>query len=191
MFIIGMNAQERREIMSAVSQRFTVIDPYLTEQSRRIWAAAEATAIGTHGNAIVAEATGISRTTITKARAECQQATEPPAARNVTQVGDANLWRQRIPRCSPTSTNSSTQIPVGILSRRCAGLVRVRITWRRRCDNRVMRSVNERCTGCCSNWVTRCRAIARPRKGRIILIVTPSFSSSTARCSAFSGRGNR
>ena len=67
--------------MSAVSQRFTVIDPYLTEQSRRIWAAAEATAIGTHGNAIVAEATGISRTTITKARAECQQATEPPAVR--------------------------------------------------------------------------------------------------------------
>jgi transposase len=79
--ILGMNLQERREILSAVSQRFTVVDPYLTEQSRRIWAAAEAVAIGPHGNAIVAEATGISRTTITKARAECQRATDSPSAR--------------------------------------------------------------------------------------------------------------
>jgi transposase len=76
-----MNPQERHEILAAVSRRFTVVDPYLTEHSRRIWAAAEAAAIGPHGNAIVAEATGISRTTITKARAEVQQATEPPSAR--------------------------------------------------------------------------------------------------------------
>jgi transposase len=76
-----MNPQERRELLSAVSQRFTVVDPYLTEQSRRMWAAAEAAAIGPHGNAIVAKATGMSRTTITKARAECQQTAVPPFAR--------------------------------------------------------------------------------------------------------------
>lgn len=76
-----MNLQKRREIVSAVSLRFLLVDPYLSEQSRRIWVAAEATAIGPHGNAIVAEATGISRTTITKARTELQQASDLPAFR--------------------------------------------------------------------------------------------------------------
>jgi len=76
-----MNPQERREILSAVRQRFTLVDPYLTEQSRRMWAAAEASTIGPHGKTIVAEATGISRTTITKARAELQQASDRPSSR--------------------------------------------------------------------------------------------------------------
>ncbi len=72
-----MNPQERREILAAVRQRFTWVDPFLNEQSRRIWAAAEAAAIGTHGNAIVAQATGMSRTTITKARSELQASADP------------------------------------------------------------------------------------------------------------------
>jgi transposase len=76
-----MNRQERREILSAVRQRFTTVDPYLTEQSRRVWAAAEAVAIGTRGNAIVAEATGISRTTIRKARAALGPPGPPPSER--------------------------------------------------------------------------------------------------------------
>jgi transposase len=76
-----MNRQERREILSAVSQRFTLVDPYLTEPSRRVWAAAEALAIGPHGNAIVAEATGISRTTIRKARVALAQASPAPFQR--------------------------------------------------------------------------------------------------------------
>ena len=76
-----MTSQERREIVSAVSQRFLLVDPYLTEQTRRVWAAAEAATIEPHGNAIVAQATGMSRTTITKARAEFQQAADPPSPR--------------------------------------------------------------------------------------------------------------
>jgi transposase len=76
-----MTPRERHEILSAVNQRFTLVDPYLTELSRRIWAAAEAATIGPHGNAIVAEATGISRTTITKARAASQEAADPPSSR--------------------------------------------------------------------------------------------------------------
>lgn len=76
-----MDLQERRGILSAVRQRFTLVDAYLTEQSRRMWAAAEASAIGPRGNALVAEATGISRTTITKAREELQQTPESPSGR--------------------------------------------------------------------------------------------------------------
>src|SRR5437870_3091371 len=79
--IIGMNVQERGGICAAVAQRFALVDPFLTEQSRRMWAAAEAVAIGHHGNAIVAEATGLSRTTITKARAQLAQADDSGSGR--------------------------------------------------------------------------------------------------------------
>lgn len=76
-----MTPQDRREILSAVSQRFRLVDPSLTEVSRRIWAAAEAATIGAHGNAIVAQATGISRTTITKARVETEEVADAPSPR--------------------------------------------------------------------------------------------------------------
>jgi hypothetical protein len=45
-----MNGQERGDILAAVQQRYAVVAPYLTEQSRRMWAAAEAEVIGRHGN---------------------------------------------------------------------------------------------------------------------------------------------
>ena len=74
----GMKRQERAEIVAAVYQRFMVVAPYLTEQTRRGWAAAEAQTIGDNGNTIVAEATGMSRTTIIKAQREVERATDPP-----------------------------------------------------------------------------------------------------------------
>jgi transposase len=77
----GMNRQERAEILAAVQQRFGVIAPYLTEQCRRIWAAAEAATIGPHGITIVAEATGLSRTTIHKAQQEVGEGPPTPEGR--------------------------------------------------------------------------------------------------------------
>jgi hypothetical protein len=65
-----MTPEERATFLTAVHQRYRVVAPYLTEQTRRVWAAAEAWAIGRHGNAIVSEATGLSRTTLTKAEEE-------------------------------------------------------------------------------------------------------------------------
>jgi transposase len=76
-----MNRQEREEILAAVQQRFTVVAPYLTEPSRRVWAAAEAEVIGRNGNTIVAEATGLSRTTIIKAQQELGGASPPTPER--------------------------------------------------------------------------------------------------------------
>lgn len=78
---VGMNWQERQEISSAVSRRFATMAPYLTEQTRRVWAAAEAAAIGPHGITMVAEATGMSRTTISKAQQECEEASSAPGER--------------------------------------------------------------------------------------------------------------
>ncbi len=76
-----MNRQEREEILAAVQQRFAVVAAYLTEQSRRVWAAAEAEVIGRYGNSIVAEATGLSRTTIIKALTELGSSSPPTPER--------------------------------------------------------------------------------------------------------------
>lgn len=43
---------------------FTALEPVLDEQARRLWAAAEAHAIGRGGISRIAEATGLSRITI-------------------------------------------------------------------------------------------------------------------------------
>ncbi len=101
-----MNPQERQEIVAAVQQRFGMVDPYLTEQSRRVWAAAEATAIGPHGNAIVAEATGLSRTTITKARVEVQR----PATRSATRQRQAGAGRKPLALADATLLEDLDQL---------------------------------------------------------------------------------
>src|ERR1700730_18058727 len=78
---VDMNWQERQEISSAVSRRFATMAPHLPEQTRRVWAAAEATTIGSHGVTIVAEATGVSRTTIRTPQEECAEAAVTPGER--------------------------------------------------------------------------------------------------------------
>jgi Rhodopirellula transposase DDE domain len=72
-----MTRVERATVLTTVQQRYQLLAPYLAEATRRLWAAAEAVAIGPHGNAIVAEATGLSRTTLTKARKELAEASAP------------------------------------------------------------------------------------------------------------------
>jgi hypothetical protein len=47
-----------------ISEKFVALEPVLDERARRLWAAAEAHAIGRGGISRVAEATGLSRITI-------------------------------------------------------------------------------------------------------------------------------
>lgn len=65
-----MENRDRGALKVQVRQRYELMAPYLNEQLRRAWAAAEALTLGRGGNAIVAEAIGISRTTLTKAKHE-------------------------------------------------------------------------------------------------------------------------
>lgn len=67
---LGMDEAERTKIVTQIQKRYEVLLPYFTEQMRRVWAAAEALAIGRGGNALVSEAIGLSRTTLTKAKQE-------------------------------------------------------------------------------------------------------------------------
>src|SRR5215472_9771561 len=59
-----MRCADRKAVLGAVRARFGRLAPFLTEQTRRFWAAAEALAMGRGGPTIVAEATGIVRATI-------------------------------------------------------------------------------------------------------------------------------
>jgi transposase len=65
-----MENHDRGVLKAQVQRRYELMAPYLNEQLRRAWAAAEALTLGRGGNAIVAEAIGISRTTLTKAKHE-------------------------------------------------------------------------------------------------------------------------
>ena len=68
-------------VMNAVTQavqgKFNVLGPLLDERTRRLWAAAEARAIGRGGITRVAEATGLSRGTVRAGVRELDSATSP------------------------------------------------------------------------------------------------------------------
>lgn len=69
-----MTSEERNALVAAVRQRYRYLAPYLTEQTRRLWAASESLTIGRHGLAIVVEATGIAAATLLKGKAALQGA---------------------------------------------------------------------------------------------------------------------
>ena len=57
--------------------KFVTVSPELNERGRRVWAAAEAVAIGYGGDALVSSATGLARETIRKGRREIARGVVP------------------------------------------------------------------------------------------------------------------
>src|SRR5512146_2297528 len=55
----------RNVTVQTIKTKYTCLEPVLDERARRLWAATEARAIGWGGISQVAEATGLSRMTIT------------------------------------------------------------------------------------------------------------------------------
>jgi DNA-binding phage protein len=74
-----MENRDREALKAQVQRRYELMTPYLNEQLRRAWAAAEALTLGRGGNTIVAEAIGISRTTLTKAKHDVLSSTTVPS----------------------------------------------------------------------------------------------------------------
>ena len=71
-----------------VHQKFLALKPILDERSRRLWAAAEATALGRGGISLVAKATGLSRTTIHQGIKELSQSTSlQPSTNRIRGIG--------------------------------------------------------------------------------------------------------
>ena len=60
-------------------KKYRIVAPTLTERSRRLWAAAEAQALGHGGVALVMRATGVSRSTVQRGLREVERdAVLPP-----------------------------------------------------------------------------------------------------------------
>ena len=62
----------------AIAEKFASLEPVLDERARRLWAAAEAHAIGRGGISRVAEATGLSRITIRSGLSELYPSSPAP-----------------------------------------------------------------------------------------------------------------
>ena len=75
-----MKRTERQAVLLAVRERYEHLGPHLAEQSRRLWAASEALAIGRGGVTLVSEATRIARATILKGQHELRQPQMLPTA---------------------------------------------------------------------------------------------------------------
>jgi hypothetical protein len=58
------------ELEAIVVEKYVAIEPVLDERGRRLWAAAQARAIGYGGESLVSAATGLSRVTIRRGREE-------------------------------------------------------------------------------------------------------------------------
>ena len=67
-------------ITQAIAAKFAMLSPLLDERARRLWAAAEARAIGRGGISHVAEATRLSRATIRAGLQELAPSVSPPAS---------------------------------------------------------------------------------------------------------------
>jgi hypothetical protein len=64
-------------IIETVRKKYQLLSPMMTERMRRHWAASEAITLQRGGITLVAEATGLSRTTITAGIRELQQSPQP------------------------------------------------------------------------------------------------------------------
>jgi len=65
------------EIVGIIAEKFAALEPVLDERARRLWAAAEARAIGRGGISRVSEATGLSRITIRSGLSELNPSSPP------------------------------------------------------------------------------------------------------------------
>lgn len=61
---------------AVIVAKYSTVSPVLDERGRRLWAAAESSAIGYGGDALVSEATGIARQTIRSGRREIERGIE-------------------------------------------------------------------------------------------------------------------
>src|SRR5512135_2083990 len=67
-------------VISTLRLKYETIQPFLDERARRLWSATEAMGLGHGGIAAVAEATGMSRTTVSHAIQEIQDQRESPGS---------------------------------------------------------------------------------------------------------------
>ena len=142
--------------------------------------------MGRGGVTAVAEATGMSRTTIRAGIVELQ---DPQGRREAEPAGVANVSVSATGSSSKTWRPWSSRPPVETLNLRCAGPARVLVISRTRWLAADIRSVTARWLLCFMDWTTVCRPTERRERGLLIPTATPS-SSTSARKSVRSKHSN-
>ena len=72
-FLCSNHSMRRNlELEATIVEKYTAVEAFLDERGRRIWAATESRAIGYGGDALVSDATGLSRPTIRSGRRELE-----------------------------------------------------------------------------------------------------------------------
>ena len=94
-------------LVETIRQKYKVLRHTLNERSRRLWAAAEARAIGHGGIALVARATGISRSTIFRGMQEARRTRRPLPEDRVRRPGGG---RKRARAIDPALTTALEQL---------------------------------------------------------------------------------
>jgi hypothetical protein len=87
------------DLEATIVAKFTTMAPVLDERGRRLWAAAESTAIGYGGDALVSAATGLARETIRKGRRELVRGVEV-----TTRIRRAGAGRPSLDQTQPGLT---------------------------------------------------------------------------------------
>jgi hypothetical protein len=86
----------------AVREKHNLLDPLFDEQTRRLWAAAEAQVLGRRGVSLVARATGLSRTTIHQGIKDLVELHETKALGKTKRIRAAGGGRKPIDEYDPT-----------------------------------------------------------------------------------------
>ena len=84
------------ELEATIVEKYAVVEAYLDERGRRMWAATESRAIGYGGDALVSDATGLSRPTLRKGRGELES-----GGAAVGRIRRAGAGRPRIEQSQP------------------------------------------------------------------------------------------
>lgn len=93
----SMSLSEHSETIAVLETKYAALVPYLDERTQRIWAAVEARALGWGGVSRVAQATGISRDTISAGLKELEQWGEnPETVLDMSQVRRSGGGRKRV-----------------------------------------------------------------------------------------------
>src|SRR5438552_17274637 len=114
----------KKAMIDAVRQKYELLSPLMTERMRRQWAACEALSLPRGGFALVAQATGLSRSTLWAGKHELQQQTHlppeeiqperirrPGGGRHLVEAGDPILLRDLVALLE-SSTRGDPQAPL-------------------------------------------------------------------------------
>lgn len=72
-----------KQVVESIRDKYDLLLPYLNEKTRRIWAAIEARSLGWGGISQVAQATGLSRTTIHAGIRELEESSGVKSKQNI------------------------------------------------------------------------------------------------------------